>query len=167
MKHTNTHTHTYTHTNTQTHTYRHTHTHRYQQLVDDAVSHGAKLLTGGYIYGSKADPDAKTAASKRKASCFYPPTILAGVSERAAIAQQEIFGPIMCIFNIKGDSDEAAVRLANDCEFALSSCVFAGDATRARGVASRVHAGMSAVNDLEGCTYMSQSLPFGGLKRSG
>jgi len=57
--------------------------------------------------------------------------------------------------------------MANNCDFALSSCAFSGDANRARKVASQLDAGMSAVNDLEGCTYMSQSLPFGGCKKSG
>ena len=57
--------------------------------------------------------------------------------------------------------------MANNCEFALSSCAFSGSASRARAVAARLNAGMSAVNDLEGCTYMSQSLPFGGCKKSG
>lgn len=57
--------------------------------------------------------------------------------------------------------------MANNCEFALSSCAFSGDAARAKRVASQLVAGMSAVNDLEGCTYMSQSLPFGGRNKSG
>ena len=49
---------------------------------------------------------------------------------------------------MKGDSDEEAIRMANNCEFALSSCAFAGDARRAKKVASQLVAGMSAVNDL-------------------
>lgn len=57
--------------------------------------------------------------------------------------------------------------MANNCDFALSSCAFSGSADRARAVASQLNAGMSAVNDLEGCTYMSQSLPFGGRNKSG
>ncbi len=57
--------------------------------------------------------------------------------------------------------------MANNCEFALSSCAFSGNAARAKKIASQLVAGMSAVNDLEGCTYMSQSLPFGGSKKSG
>jgi hypothetical protein len=57
--------------------------------------------------------------------------------------------------------------MANNCDFALSSCAFSGSAARAKRVASQLNAGMSAVNDLEGCTYMSQSLPFGGCKKSG
>jgi acyl-CoA reductase-like NAD-dependent aldehyde dehydrogenase len=119
---------------------------------------GAKVLSGGFIPGPETDMG--------KGS-FYPPTILADVPENAIIAQEEIFGPIMCIFKVKGNSDDEAIRMANNCEFALSSCAFSGSYKRAAKVASQLHAGMSAVNDLEGCTYMSQSLPFGGCKKSG
>ncbi len=68
---------------------------------------------------------------------------------------------------MKGNSDEEAIRMANNCDFALSSCAFSASTERARNIASQLVAGMSAVNDLEGCTYMSQSLPFGGCKKSG
>ena len=54
-----------------------------------------------------------------------------------------------------------------DTGFGLSSCAFARDASRAAAVAARLEAGMSAVNDLEGATYLSQSLPFGGVGESG
>jgi hypothetical protein len=57
--------------------------------------------------------------------------------------------------------------MANDCPFGLSSCAFSADAARASKLAGRLKAGMSAVNDLEGTTYMSQSLPFGGRGASG
>lgn len=130
----------------------------YQRLVDDAVKKGAKLLNGGYI-PTNEDPLAK--------GSFYPPTVIADVPESAIIAQEEIFGPIMCIFKVKNNSDSEAVRMANNCDFALSSCAFSGSTARAKKIASQLNAGMSAVNDLEGCTYMSQSLPFGGLKKSG
>ena len=129
----------------------------YQRLVTDAVEKGAKVFNG-YI------PDSKDPLSK---GCFYLPTILYDVPENAIIAQEEIFGPIMCIFKVKGDSDAEAERMANNCDFALSSCVFSGDTARGTKLAKKIHAGMSAVNDLEGCTYMSQSLPFGGYKKSG
>ena len=131
----------------------------YQKLVDDAVSKGAKVLAGGYIPSKPHDP--------LSSGSFYPPTVLADVPESALIAQEEIFGPIMCIFKVKGNSDEEAIRMANNCDFALSSCAFSASASRAKSIASRLTAGMSAVNDLEGCTYMSQSLPFGGCKKSG
>jgi len=130
----------------------------YQRLIDDAVSKGAKVLSGGFIPGPE---------SELSKGSFYPPTVLADVPENALIAQEEIFGPIMCIFKVKDNSDDEAIRMANNCEFALSSCAFSGSYSRAAKVASQLHAGMSAVNDLEGCTYMSQSLPFGGLKKTG
>lgn len=131
----------------------------YQNLVDDAVSKGAKILAGGYIPTGENNSLAT--------GSFYPPTILADVPENALIAQEEIFGPIMCIFKVRNNSDEEAIRLANNCEFALSSCAFSGSTARAKRIADRLVAGMSAVNDLEGCTYMSQSLPFGGKNKSG
>ena len=131
---------------------------KYQALVDDAVSKGARCLAGGKI------PTKRSALGQ---GSFYPPTILADVPENARIAQDEIFGPIMCIFRVKNNSDDEAVRMANNCDYALSSCAFSGNTARAKKLASRLHAGMSAVNDLEGCTYMSQSLPFGGYKKSG
>jgi len=131
---------------------------KYQTLVDDAVKKGAKLLAGGKI------PSKRSALGK---GSFYPPTVLADVPENAKIAQEEIFGPIMCIFRVKGDSDDEAVRMANNCDFALSSCAFSGSTARAKKLAGRLNAGMSSVNDLEGTTYMSQSLPFGGCKKSG
>lgn len=56
------------------------------------------------------------------------------------------------------------VRMANNCDYGKSSCAFSGNTARAKKLASRLHAGMRAVNDLEGCTYMSQSLLFGGYR---
>jgi acyl-CoA reductase-like NAD-dependent aldehyde dehydrogenase len=130
---------------------------KYQALVDDAVSKGARVMVGGYI--PKTGPLAE--------GSFYPPTVLVDVPESADVAQSEVFGPLMVIFKVKGDSDAEAIRMANNCDFALSSSAFSGDETRARKIASQLRAGMCAVNDLGGCTYMSQTLPFGGLKKSG
>jgi acyl-CoA reductase-like NAD-dependent aldehyde dehydrogenase len=113
----------------------------YQKLVDDAVSKGAKILAGGVTPG------------KDSIGSFYPPTILADVPSNALIAQEEIFGPIMCIFKVPGDSDDKAVEMANDCPFGLSSCAFSADAARASKLAGRLRAGMSAVNDLEGTAH--------------
>ena len=64
----------------------------YQRLVDDAVSKGAKVLSGGFIPGAN---------SPLASGSFYPPTVLADVPENAFIAQEEIFGPIMCIFKVQ------------------------------------------------------------------
>ena len=132
----------------------------YQELVDDAVARGAKVIHGGYIPSNDKDPLLLSGS-------FYPPTLLVDVPTSALIATEEIFGPIMCVFKVLGNSDDEAVRMANNCPFALSSCAFSNNAGRARKITSQLVAGMTAVNDLEGCTYMSQSLPFGGCKKSG
>lgn len=129
---------------------------RLQALVEDALGKGAKRIGDGINTNKPA----------HSAGSFFPPTILRDVPATARIAQEEIFGPIMCIFE-PHDSDDQAIAKANDCGFALSSCAFAKDFERAERVAGQLKAGMSAVNDLEGTTYLSQSLPFGGLGLSG
>merc|ERR1712130_710391 len=106
----------------------------YQRLVDDAVKKGARLLTGGKR--NKEFPDGQ----------FFEPTVLADVTEDMLIAKEETFGPILSIFRVNGNSDDEAVRIANNCSFALSSCAHSADEGRARRIAARLQAGMSSVN---------------------
>lgn len=127
----------------------------YQRFVDDAVAKGARVLAGGKR--NKEFPDGQ----------FFEPTVLADVTEDMLIAKEETFGPILSIFRVKGNSDTEAVRIANNCSFALSSCAHSADTERAARICSKLEAGMSSVNDIEGTTYLSQSLPFGGFKDSG
>jgi len=131
----------------------------YQKLVDDAVAKGARVLCGGKR--SKDLPDGQ----------FFEPTVLADVTEKMLIAQEETFGPILSIFRVKAATPEAmdaeAVRIANNCAFALSSCAHSADQARAAKLCAGFEAGMASVNDVEGTTYLSQSLPFGGFKDSG
>ena len=128
---------------------------RLQGLVDDAVGKGARILSQG-----------KIPPQELEGTSFFPPTVLVDVPMSARIAQEEIFGPIMCVF-APTLNDEDAIAKANACAFGLSSCAFASSTARAKAVASRLKAGMSSVNDLEGTTYLSQSLPFGGVGESG
>ena len=79
--------------------------------------------------------------------------MLADVTSDMDIAQEEIFGPIVCIMKVKGDSDAEAVRIANHCGFALGASVHSANVERARRVGGAVRAGMCAVNDLEGARY--------------
>eukprot|EP00928_Gymnodinium_smaydae_P087833 TRINITY_DN72026_c0_g1_i1.p1 TRINITY_DN72026_c0_g1~~TRINITY_DN72026_c0_g1_i1.p1 ORF type:complete len:635 (+),score=162.34 TRINITY_DN72026_c0_g1_i1:63-1907(+) len=127
----------------------------YKRFVDDAVAKGARVLVGGGR--NKEFPDGQ----------FFEPTVLADVTEDMLIAKEETFGPILSIFRVKGNSDDEAVRIANNCSFALSSCAHSADQRRAARICARLEAGMSSVNDIEGTTYLSQSLPFGGFKSSG
>lgn len=127
----------------------------YQELVDDAVSKGARILTGGRR--NQEYPDGQ----------FYEPTVLADVSEDMRIAKEEAFGPILTIIRVKSNSDEEAIGLANRCSFALGACAHSSDEKRARKMCTKLESGMASVNDIEGTTYLSQSLPFGGFKSSG
>ncbi|CAE7536842.1 ALDH22A1 [Symbiodinium necroappetens] len=130
----------------------------YQRLVDDAVSKGARVLCGGK----------KNTAFDAQ---FFEPTVLSDVTEGMLIAQEETFGPILSIFKVKGETaelaDGEALRLANACRFALSACAHSASETRAAGLCRSFESGMASVNDVEGTTYLSQSLPFGGYKDSG
>eukprot|EP00746_Dinoflagellata_sp_MGD_P167495 gnl/MRDRNA2_/MRDRNA2_98171_c0_seq1.p1 gnl/MRDRNA2_/MRDRNA2_98171_c0~~gnl/MRDRNA2_/MRDRNA2_98171_c0_seq1.p1 ORF type:complete len:659 (-),score=108.14 gnl/MRDRNA2_/MRDRNA2_98171_c0_seq1:483-2363(-) len=125
---------------------------RIQGLIDDAVKAGARLLVGGNL------PPKDTVGQ------YYPPTVLADVKPTMRIAQEEVFGPVMCVFKIT--SDEEAVTVCNDCPFGLGSNVFSRDTRRANRIASQLKCGMSSINDFA-TTYMCQSLPFGGVKESG
>jgi acyl-CoA reductase-like NAD-dependent aldehyde dehydrogenase len=127
-----------------------------QALVDDAVARGARVLAGGQLPPNDGTPAA--------AGQFYPPTVLVGVTPAMRIAQEEVFGPVLCVTPF--DTDDEAAALANGCAFGLGSNVFSGSTRRARALASRLEAGMSSVNDFAS-TYMSQALPFGGVKESG
>lgn len=126
-----------------------------QGLVDDAVARGATVVTGGHI------PSGESELSKGQ---FYPPTILTGVTRDMRIWHEEVFGPVMSIVSFS--TDEEAIALANDSDFGLGSSVFCASKGRARRMAAKLHTGMSSINDFAS-TYMSQSLPFGGVKYSG
>ncbi|CAD7698004.1 unnamed protein product [Ostreobium quekettii] len=119
-------------------------------LVQDAVSKGAKLLIGGEL--------------PQREGQFYPPTILADVTNDMKIWTEEVFGPVMAV--VPFDEEEEAVHLANDCPFGLGSNVFSSQYSVARRVGACLDAGMTNINDF-GTTYMCQSLPFGGIKDSG
>ncbi|MCA9522956.1 MAG: aldehyde dehydrogenase family protein [Myxococcales bacterium] len=121
------------------------------ELVADAKAKGARVLIGG-----KRNP--------RYDGQFVEPTILVDVDHTMRITQEEQFGPVMVVVRVR--DEEEAVRLANDCPYGLGSSVFTRDAVRGRRIANQLRAGMTVVNDY-GLAYMIQSLPFGGVGRSG
>ncbi|MBY0421482.1 MAG: aldehyde dehydrogenase family protein, partial [Parvularculaceae bacterium] len=94
---------------------------------------------------------------------FLPPTILADVDPASALAQQEIFGPVLAAIPF-GDEDEA-VALANGTGYGLGAYIHTQNLARAHHVASRMEAGMVQVNASgEG---MTPAAPFGGVRQSG
>jgi aldehyde dehydrogenase (NAD+) len=93
---------------------------------------------------------------------YVEPTIFADVDPGSRIAQEEIFGPVLCITPF--DTDDEAVEIANSTIFGLAGTVESGSAERARGIARRVRSGVVNVN---GGMYYSCDVPFGGFKQSG
>lgn len=93
---------------------------------------------------------------------YISPTIFTNVSNNMRIAQEEIFGPVLCV--IKYDSLEDAIRMANDSIYGLAAGVWSSDVERAIGVAHRLQAGTIWINDYH---LISAEAPFGGYKQSG
>jgi acyl-CoA reductase-like NAD-dependent aldehyde dehydrogenase len=122
------------------------------KLVAGAIQQGARLLSGGKRV-------------KSEQGNFFEPTILADVTPEMDIARDELFGPVMLLMRFKDDAE--AVRIANGVSYGLSSSVFSKNHERARVIASQLEAGMTAINDFGGITYMVQGLTFGGVKASG
>jgi acyl-CoA reductase-like NAD-dependent aldehyde dehydrogenase len=118
--------------------------------VDRAVGEGAKAVMGG-----------RTPEHLPK-GYFYEPTVLVGADENSAVAQDELFGPVLVVLPHDGDAD--AVRIANNSIFGLSGAVLSADRERALDVARRVRTGTMSVN---GGVYYGPDSPFGGYKQSG
>lgn len=92
---------------------------------------------------------------------FVEPTLFADVDNRATIAQEEIFGPVLAV--IPYDDDADAVRIANDSAYGLGGSVFSADVERAKSVARRIDTGTIGINGYP----VAIGSPFGGMKDSG
>lgn len=123
-----------------------------QELVDDAVNQGAKLLVGG----RRSSVDGQ--------GFYYEPTVLKGVTLKMRIAKEEVFGPVLSL--LEWNSDHELIKTINACPFGLGSSVFTRDKARADYIVSSLRVGMSNVNDFA-TNYLCQSMPFGGTKDSG
>ncbi|HET8745610.1 MAG TPA: 5-carboxymethyl-2-hydroxymuconate semialdehyde dehydrogenase [Ramlibacter sp.] len=115
---------------------------------------GATLLCGGL--------DVPPLPGRVKKGNYVAPTVFADVDNRMKIAQDEIFGPVACL--IPFETEEDAIRIANDIEYGLSSYVFTENVGRAHRVAAAIEAGMCFVNS-QNVRDLRQ--PFGGTKASG
>ncbi|WP_139418159.1 NAD-dependent succinate-semialdehyde dehydrogenase [Agromyces laixinhei] len=118
------------------------------ELVQDAVSLGATLLTGG----TRIDGD----------GTFYAPTVLAGVAAGSRMLKEEIFGPVLGITTFS--TEDEAVRLANNTEYGLVSYVFTQDLARGHRMIDRLATGMMGLNT---GLVSNAAAPFGGVKQSG
>jgi succinate-semialdehyde dehydrogenase/glutarate-semialdehyde dehydrogenase len=117
-------------------------------LVDDAVTRGATVRTGG--------------AAVESEGTFFEPTVISDVPAGADILREEIFGPVLAIAPFH-DEDEA-VRLANATEFGLVSYVFTESLARGHRMIDRLETGMMGLNV---GVVSNAAAPFGGVKQSG
>ncbi|MFE7123933.1 aldehyde dehydrogenase [Streptomyces sp. NPDC057617] len=122
---------------------------RVENHIRGGAAEGARLVTGG---GRPRHMDK---------GWFVEPTLFADVDNASAIAQEEIFGPVLCVIPYEDDAD--AVRLANDSSYGLSGSVWTGDTDRGIAVARRVRTGVFSVNGKR----TDLGAPFGGEKNSG
>jgi succinate-semialdehyde dehydrogenase/glutarate-semialdehyde dehydrogenase len=118
------------------------------KFVDDAVSKGASVATGG----SRSD----------LGQCFIEPTVLTDVSEDMRVFREEIFGPIAPLFKFK--TEEEAIAMANDTEFGLACYFYSRDVGRIWRVGEGLEYGIVGIN--EGI-ISNEMAPFGGVKESG
>lgn len=123
---------------------------RAAQIVDEAVTQGAQILTGG------ARP------SHLERGYFYQPTVLANVTPAMSVYREEIFGPVLPV--IPFHDVEEALAWANDTEYGLTAFVQTSDLNTALTVSERLEFGMVCVNDWLPAT---PEAPFGGVKQSG
>ena len=125
--------------------------HNVEAQVEDARAQGARLLTGG-VRLTELGPN------------FYQPTVLADVQHSMRVMREETFGPVLPIMAF--DSDEEALRLANDSEYGLAASVWTRDRDRGEAMARRLQVGTVMVNDAIACFGISEA-PHGGVKASG
>ncbi|HEY7632222.1 MAG TPA: aldehyde dehydrogenase [Thermoleophilaceae bacterium] len=119
---------------------------RVTELVEDAKSKGAEILSGGAADGP----------------CF-PPTVVKGVTPDMRLYTEESFGPVLAV--MASDNADQAVELANDTEYGLSAAVFGNDVPAALEIAQRIESGICHVNDTT--VHDEPQMPFGGVKASG
>ena len=123
---------------------------RVQSYIQAGIDEGATLVTGGTGKPEGLD-----------AGYYVKPTVFANVDNSMSIARDEIFGPVLSIIGY--DSEEDAIRIANDSDYGLSGGVWSSDNDRALAVAKKLRTGEVDMNG----SFLNTDAPFGGYKKSG
>jgi aldehyde dehydrogenase (NAD+) len=123
---------------------------RIQSYIRKGIEEGAEVLVGG-----EGHPEGF------EAGYFVKPTVFVNVKNDMTIAQEEIFGPVLSV--IAYDSEDEAIRIANDSKYGLHAAVIGTDLERARRVASQIRAGRVVINNMTD----DPQAPWGGFKYSG
>jgi acyl-CoA reductase-like NAD-dependent aldehyde dehydrogenase len=124
-----------------------------EELIAEAVSHGARVLAGGKRYHHPDFPKGH----------YFTPTLLVDVTKEMRIAQTELFAPVFCL--MRATSVDECIALANSTPYALGASVYGSRKSDLERLVSEIDAGMIAVNDF--AVYYMVQLPFGGVKGSG
>jgi acyl-CoA reductase-like NAD-dependent aldehyde dehydrogenase len=119
--------------------------------VEDAIQHGAKILTGGR-------------RSSNLRGLFYEPTVLTNVDHRMTIMRDETFGPVLPVMTFKTEAE--AIELANDSLYGLTASVWTRNIAKGKRIAELVNAGTVMVNEVVYTHGIAQT-PWGGIKESG
>ena len=127
-----------------------TQTTRVLDYIEKGVAEGANLVLGG------------KRANVVQGGCYIEPTVFDDVAHEHTISREEIFGPVLSV--IAFDSEEQALRMANDTEYGLAAGLWTSDISRAHRVARKLRAGSVWVNYWDGG---DMTAPFGGYKQSG
>jgi len=123
---------------------------RVLSYIEKGKQEGARVVVGG---GTPAH---------LKKGYFIEPTLLADVDPDSVVAQEEIFGPVLCV--IPYEDEEDAIRIANNSIYGLSGSIWSGNVERALSVARRIRTGTLSVN---GAQWFDVDTPFGGYRQSG
>jgi len=123
---------------------------RVESYIRKGIEEGAEVLVGG-----------EGRPKGLEAGYFVKPTVFVNVKNDMTIAQEEIFGPVLSV--IAYDSEDEAIRIANDSKYGLHSAVMGTDIERARRVASQLRAGRVVINNMTD----DPQAPWGGFKYSG
>ncbi|SFO90815.1 succinate semialdehyde dehydrogenase [Variovorax sp. PDC80] len=119
-----------------------------RQHIDDALTQGAQLRTGGKPHALGGS--------------FFEPTVLTGVTQAMRVAREETFGPLAPLFRF--ETEEEVIAMANDSEFGLAAYLFTEDRRRLWRVGEQLETGMVGINT---GLISNEVAPFGGVKQSG
>jgi aldehyde dehydrogenase (NAD+) len=123
---------------------------RVEGYISKGIAEGAKVVIGG---------EGRPAGLQK--GYYVKPTIFSNVNNNMLIAREEIFGPVLAILPYQ--TEEEAIRIANDTEYGLQAYVWSNDLARANRVGRRIRAGRITINGKSG----DMNTPFGGFKKSG
>lgn len=119
-----------------------------EELVGDALSKGAQIVTGGDRHA--------------RGGLFYAPTVLSGASSDMRFTREEIFGPVAPVYRF--DCEEQAIAAANDTDYGLAAYAYTRDLARMFRLQDQLEYGLIGINEV---LIVSPEAPFGGLKESG